>query len=113
MEGISGRVEAKSSFNYFFYNRDSLRPHSLTFVSKEYIDGEMDIKIYLLMEGEIYQCTELDIVGKIILALALKKNQFDFIKKWTEPNHVWNNLIGEDIRSRGQLKWKHPFITFC
>jgi len=40
------------------------------------------------MEGEIYQGTELDIVGKIILALALKKDQFDLIKKWSQFHHI-------------------------
>ncbi len=113
MESVERGFEAEGSFDYPFYNGNPFRPYLLTLVSKEDVDRKMDIKIYLLMEGDIYQGTELDIVGKITLALALKKNQFDFIKKWGEDSHIWENMIRIDIRSRGQFKWKYPFITFC
>src|SRR4030067_2381876 len=101
MKGIERGLEAESSFDHLFDNRDSPEPDFLVPISQKYINGKMDVKTYFPFEAKIHQVSKFDFIRVIILSFTLKKDQFYFIKEGVQLSHVWNNVIWIDIRGCG------------
>jgi hypothetical protein len=72
----------------------------------------MDVEVNPLLKTEVHQTSNLFLTGEVVLPVALKENQLDFIKKRGELCHVRDQMIRKDLRGRGQLKRKEPFIAF-
>jgi hypothetical protein len=78
----------------------------VTFISKRYIEREMDIEAQLVKFGERYKMVNLDGVWITVRPLTLEKDQFDLVEKRTQPDDIGDDLVRIDVRSRGELKGK-------
>jgi hypothetical protein len=82
------------------------------FISKRYIEREMDIKAHLVKVGELDEVVNLGGVWDTVRLLALEKDQFDLIEKRTQLDDIRDNLIRIDVRGRRELKGKSSPIIF-
>jgi hypothetical protein len=84
----------------------------VTFISKRYIEREMDIEAQLVKSGKFYEMANLDGVRNTVRPLALEKDQFDLIEKRTQLDDIRDDVVGIDVRGRRQLKGKSSPIIF-
>jgi hypothetical protein len=76
----------------------------VTFISKRYIEREMDIEAQPVKFGKFYETVNLDRARNTIRPLTFEKDQFDLIEKRTEPDDIRNDLVRIDVRGCRQLK---------
>jgi hypothetical protein len=112
MKDVERRVETEGLLDHPSYDGDSCCPYLLVLISKGDIDGKMDVEPHTMRKGKVNQTADLTIVGDAVLPAALKKDQFDFIEKRTQPDDIGDDLVRIDVGGRGELKWKSSPIIF-
>jgi len=78
----------------------------VTFISKRYIEREMDIEAQLVKFGKFYEMVNLDGVRNTVRPLTFEKDQFDLIEKRTQLDDIRYDLVRIDVRGCRQLKGK-------
>jgi hypothetical protein len=81
-------------------------PDVVTFISKRYIEREMDIEAQPVKFGKFHEMVNLNGVRNTIRPLAFEKDQFDLVERRTQPDDIRNDLVRIDVRGCRQLKGK-------
>jgi hypothetical protein len=70
----------------------------ITFISKRYIEREMNIKTQLVELGEFDEMVNLNRVWNAFRSLAFKKDQFNLVERRTQPDDIRDDLVRIDVR---------------
>jgi len=106
MKRIERWVQGKGPFNHCFRDRNPTGSDIVTFISKRYVEREMDIEAQPVKLGKLYEMVNLDGAQNTIRPLAFEKDQFDLVEKRTQPDDIRNDLVRKDVRGCRQLKGK-------
>jgi hypothetical protein len=106
MKRIDGWIQGEGPFNHCFHDRSSTSSDVVTFISKGYIEREMNIEAQIVTFGEFYKTVNVDGVRNTVRAFALEKDQFDLIEKRSQPDDIGDDLVRIDVRGRRKLKGK-------